>query len=137
MEIVHVEALDRARGTQLGLVYELHWELDGSELTVDIGDGPVRHRLDGADYFDLQHSAFFNTLPVVRDELLAEGAAPRDYTMRFVTVPQLAAVPATQRYVPQGGRTVRFVSGDYEADIDFDDDGFVVLYHDYLGRLHP
>ncbi|GAB2708724.1 hypothetical protein GCM10027089_35070 [Nocardia thraciensis] len=137
MEIVHVESLDRARGTQLGLVYELRWELDGSELTVDIGDGPVRHRLDGADYFDLQHSAFFNTLPVVRDRLLAEGAAPRDYTMQFVTVPELSAARSGQRYEPRGGRTVRFSSGEYQADIDVDDEGFVVLYHDYLGRLYP
>ncbi|WP_433597599.1 putative glycolipid-binding domain-containing protein [Nocardia sp. CA-135953] len=136
IEIVRVDSLDRARGTQLGLVYELRWELDGSELIVDIGDGPVRHRPDGADYFDLQHSAFFNTLPVVGDRLL-DTAEPRDYIMRFVSVPELTATLATQRYEPVGDRTVHFSSGDYEADIDFDDDSFVLLYHDYLRRLHP
>ncbi len=137
MEIVQVEGLDRARGTQVGLVYELRWVLEGSELIVDIGAGPVRHGLGGADYFDLQHSAFFNTLPIVRDGLLSAGAGPRDYTMRFVSVPSLEATRTSQRYVPQGGRTVRFSSGDYESDIDVDDEGFVVLYHDYLARVHP
>ncbi|MBF6329325.1 putative glycolipid-binding domain-containing protein [Nocardia transvalensis] len=137
MEIVHVDSLDRAHGTQLGMVYELRWWLDGSELTVDGGDGPVRHGLDGADFFDLQHSAFFNSLPVLRDGLLATAGPPRDYTMRFVTVPALTAAPVRQRYQPNGDRTVRFSTGDYQARIDFDRDGFVVLYHDYLRRLHP
>nr|WP_051162151.1 putative glycolipid-binding domain-containing protein [Nocardia transvalensis] len=137
MEIVRVESLDRASGTQIGLVYQLRWQLDGSELTVDTGGGPVRHRLDGADYFDLQHSAFFNSLPVVRDGLLDAGAASRDYTMRFVSVPDLSATLTTQRYEPRGGRTVQFSSGDYRADIDFDEDGYVVLYEDYLQRLQP
>ncbi|MBF6173796.1 putative glycolipid-binding domain-containing protein [Nocardia blacklockiae] len=137
MEIVHVESLDRARGTQIGVAYELRWQLAGSELTVDAGAGPVRHRLDGADYFDLQHSAFFNSLPVVRDELLNGTPAPRDYTMRFVSVPDTAATLTAQRYEPRGGHRVGFVSGDYRAEIDFDDAGFVLLYHDYLRRLHP
>jgi hypothetical protein len=47
-----------------------------------------------ADFFDLQHSAFFNSLPVARDGLLNEGAAAREYTMRFVRVPELTAEPA-------------------------------------------
>ncbi|WP_147287842.1 hypothetical protein [Nocardia pseudobrasiliensis] len=47
MEIVRVESAERAHGTQIGLVYELRWWLEGSTLTVDAGDGPVRHELDG------------------------------------------------------------------------------------------
>ncbi|WP_187687646.1 putative glycolipid-binding domain-containing protein [Nocardia wallacei] len=137
MEIVRVESLDRADGTQIGLAYELRWRLDGPELTVDLGDGPVRHLLDGADYFDLQHSAYFNSLPAVCDDLLGAASAPRDYTMRFVAVPDLTATLTPQRYEPRGGGTVRFVSGDYRADIDFDDDGFVLLYEDYLRRVYP
>ena len=37
MEIVRVESLDRAQGTQIGVAYELHWKLDGAvlELTMD------------------------------------------------------------------------------------------------------
>ncbi|RDI69461.1 putative glycolipid-binding domain-containing protein [Nocardia pseudobrasiliensis] len=56
---------------------------------------------------------------------------------RFVTVPATAAYLAPQRYQANGDGTVRFISGDYQAQIDFDGDGFVVLYHDYLRRLHP
>ncbi|MCM6773861.1 putative glycolipid-binding domain-containing protein [Nocardia sp. CDC159] len=136
MEIVHADGMDRAHGTQLGLVYELRWWLDGSALTVDAGAGPVRHELDGADFFDLQHSAFFNSLPVLRDGLLSTTQT-RDYTMRFVTVPGTTAYLAPQRYEAGGDGTVRFISGDYRARIEFDRDGFVVLYEDYLRRLHP
>ncbi len=30
MEIVRVESLDRANGTQIGIAYELRWRLDGA-----------------------------------------------------------------------------------------------------------
>ena len=32
MEIVRVESLDRAHGTQIGIAYELRWRLDGAVL---------------------------------------------------------------------------------------------------------
>ncbi|NUS44795.1 MAG: hypothetical protein HOQ24_14035 [Mycobacteriaceae bacterium] len=137
MEIVRMESLDRARGTQIGLVYELRWELDGSELMVDVGAGWVRHALGDADFFDLQHSAYFNSLPVLRDRLLSSDATVRDYTMRFVTVPQLNSDRTSQRYHPRGDGVVGFSSGEYHADIEFDLDGFVVTYQDYIRRLHP
>ncbi|QIS20194.1 putative glycolipid-binding domain-containing protein [Nocardia terpenica] len=137
MEIVHVRSPQRARGTQLGLVYELRWDLDGTTLTVDAGAGPVRHHLGGADFFDLEHSAFFNSLPVLRDGLLTDGATAREYTMRFVAVPSLTATLMRQRYTPRGGRTVEYRAGDYVSDIDFDADGVVVDYHGYLRRLRP
>jgi hypothetical protein len=136
MEIVHVESLDRARGTQLGIAYELRWNLDGDVLELALGGGPgIRVELGDADFFDLQHSAFFNSLPVARDALLQEGAAARDYTMRFVRVPELTAEPLRQRYEPLGNRMVHYRSGGYQADIAFDADGFVTLYQDYLERV--
>jgi hypothetical protein len=136
MEIVRVESLDRARGTQIGIAYELHWKLDGAvlELTVD-GGLDIQVELGDADFFDLHHSAFFNSLPVVRDGLLEQGAVACEYTMRFVRVPELAAEPAWQRYEPLGNRVVRYRSGGYQADITFDADGFVTLYQDYLERV--
>jgi len=88
-----------------------------------------------ADFFDLQHSAFFNSLPVARDGLLNEGATAREYNMRFVRVPELTAEPAWQRYEPLGNRVVRYRSSGYQADITFDADGFVTLYQDYLERV--
>jgi hypothetical protein len=136
MEIVHVESLDRARGTQLGIAYELRWNLDGAVLELALGDGPaIRVELGDADFFDLQHSAFFNSLPVARDGLLAEGAAAREYTMRFVRIPGLTAEPAWQKYEPLGNRTVRYHSAGYQADITYDADGFVTLYQDYIERV--
>lgn len=137
MEIVRMRSLDQASGTQVGLVYEMRWQLDGSELVVDAGTGPVRHSLGEADFFDLQHSAYFNSLPVLRDRLLADGAVVRDYTMRFVTVPSLDSSLTAQRYLPRGNGVVGFSSGDFAADITFDSDGFVEIYQDYLRRLHP
>ena len=35
----------------------------------------------------------------------------------------------------RGGPTVRYSSGGFEADIEFDADGLVTLYHDYLERI--
>ena len=35
----------------------------------------------------------------------------------------------------RGGRTVGYSPGSFEADIEFDADGFVTLYHDYLERI--
>jgi uncharacterized protein len=64
MEIVRVESLDRARGTQIGIAYELRWNLDGPALDLTLDGGPgIRVELGEADFFDLHHSAFFNSLP--------------------------------------------------------------------------
>jgi len=136
MEIVRVESLDRAHGTQIGVAYEVRWELDGAALELSMNGGPaVQIELGGADFFDLQHSAFFNSLPVARDGLLDEGSIARDYTMRFVRIPELTAEASWQRYEPLGNRMVRFRSSGYQADITFDADGFVTLYQDYLERI--
>ena len=135
MEIAHVDSLDRARGTQLGLAYELRWELEGSTLRVGVSDGDEREvELGDCDFFDLGYSPFFNSLPVVRDGLLDRGPE-REYRMRFVTVPELADQVVAQRYEPLGDRTVRYRSGSFEADIEFDEDGFVTLYQDFLERV--
>jgi hypothetical protein len=37
MEIVRVESLDRGRGTQIGIAYELRWKLD--RAVVELGPG--------------------------------------------------------------------------------------------------
>jgi hypothetical protein len=135
MEIAHVDSLDRARGTQIGLAYELRWELVGSALRVAVVGGPNREvELGEADFFDLAYSPFFNSLPVVRDCLLEDGPA-REYRMRFVNVPELTDDLSAQRYEPLGKRAVRYSSGGFEADIEFGADGFVTLYHGFLERL--
>jgi hypothetical protein len=135
MEIAHVESLERASGTQIGVGYELRWRLEGARLELGVVGGPsVSVDLEGADFFDVFASPFFNSLPVVRDGLLGAGPA-REYTMRFVQVPSLEVVPSAQRYEPLGGRVVRYSSGTFGANISFDDEGFVRLYDGFLERV--
>jgi hypothetical protein len=135
MEIVRFEAPERAEGTQIGVAYELRWRLEGTALDLEvIGASRTRVELGDCDFFDLGFSAYFNSLPVWRDDLLRTGEA-RDYVMRFVTVPELSALESRQRYEPVAARTIRYSSGSFEADIDFDDEGFVMLYHDFLERV--
>jgi len=130
-----VESLDRARGTQIGVDYELRWDLRGETLLLDVvGGAHAELQLGGSDFFDVFASPFFNSLPVLRDGLL-EGGAPRDYVMQFVRVPSLDVVRSDQRYEPRGNRVVGYSSGGFAADIEFDADGFVTLYHGFLERL--
>jgi hypothetical protein len=135
MEVAHVESLDHASGTQIGVAYELRWQLDGARLELEIVGGErTRVDLGEADFFDVFASPFFNSLPVMRDGLLDTGQL-RDYVMRFVQVPELTVVSSEQRYTPRGNRVVGYSSGTFAADIEFDADGFVTLYHGFLERI--
>jgi len=135
MEVAHVESFARADGTQIGRSYEARWHLDDRRLDVEVVGAARRSiELGDADFFDLFASPFFNTLPVMRDGLLAAGP-PRDYVMRFVTLPELEVVPSEQRYDPLGERVVRYSSGSFVADIAFDADGFVTTYEGFLERI--
>ena len=135
MEITYVESLDAASGTQIGAGYELRWALDGTRLDLEVVAGArATVELGDADYFDVFASPFFNSLPVVRDGLL-DGGEPRDYTMQFVQVPELEAVRSEQRYEPLGDRVVRYSSGSFSTEIEFDHDGFVTDYRGFLERV--
>lgn len=135
MEIAHVESFEQASGTQIGLTYELHWRLDGVSLELEVvGERALSADLGDADFFDVFASPFFNSLPVVRDRLL-DGGDARTYTMAFVRVPELDVVSSEQRYEPLGGRLVRYSSGSFSADIEFDEGGFVVDYRGFLERV--
>lgn len=135
MEIAHVESLDRAFGTQIGAAYELRWSLEGARLALEIvGGEETTVELGDADFFDVFASPFFNSLPVVRDGLL-DGGPARTYSMQFVGVPELTVVRSEQRYEPHGNRVVGYSSGSFSADIEFDEEGFVTLYHGFLERV--
>jgi uncharacterized protein len=135
MEIAYIDSLDRAHGTQLGVAYELRWQLNKTSLSAEIvGGRSIGIDLEDADFFDVFASPFFNSLPVARDGLLEEGPA-RDYTMTFVTVPELEVVASPQRYEPRGDRVVRYSSPGFTADIHFGTDGLVALYEGFLERL--
>jgi hypothetical protein len=139
-EIAHVVVEDgklRARGTQIGIEpepYELRYEVYGDRLTVELVGGLQRDLgLGGADWFDLGFSPLFNSFPVLAHGL-HRGAAPRDYVMRWVEVPSLAVSLSEQRYEPLGAGVVRFSSGSFAADVEFDEDGLVVRYPGLAAR---
>ena len=131
MEVAHVERTAPefvAFGTQLGVVYELRYRLVPDMLHLElVGGESLDVRLAGADFFDLGWSPLFNSLPVIRDQLL-DGGPPRDYLMRWVDVPSLEVSMSEQRYEPQGNGVVRFSAGEFVSDITFDANGFVVSY---------
>jgi len=131
MEVAHVERHGRqltACGTQLGAVYELRYRLEPQTLSLDlVGERSAEIALGDADFFDLGWSPLFNSLPVIRDGLLHAGTS-RDYLMRWVDVPSLELSESRQRYEPLGDGCVRFRSGSFSADIQFDGDGFVTSY---------
>ena len=135
MEIARVELLAgglRASGTQVGVTYELRYELDGDRLRLEVvGGSAAEFAVEGCDFFDLGYSPLFNSLPVLRDGLLDEGPA-RDYVMRWVSVPELAVHESKQRYEPLG---VRFREASFAADLTFDEDGLVVRYKGLAERV--
>lgn len=138
MEIARIElsgADARVTGTQLGVSYELGYALEPGLLTLElVGARTLEVPLDGLDFFDLGFSPLFNSLPVWRDRLLDEGAA-REYVMRFVSVPDLEVAESEQRYESFAEGRLRFRSGDFTADLTFDDDGLVVQYEGLAERL--
>ena len=139
-----------ARGTQLRADYSLSYVLETSQLFVsehlraevetvrgagslDLTRGTTPLKDDVLD-LDLQASPLFNSLPVLRDGL-HEGGDARAYTMAFVNVPELAVARSAQRYVPLDRRIVRYRSGAFAADLEFDEDGFVVRYPGLAERV--
>jgi uncharacterized protein len=135
MEVAHVRSFSEATGVQIGASYEVRWRFEGDSLELELnGDRRLDVRLDGADFFDVFASPFFNSLPVMRDGLLEAGPA-RDYVMQFVQVPELSVERSDQRYEPFDQRVVRYSSGLFESEIAFDDEGFVIHYQGFLERV--
>jgi hypothetical protein len=138
MEIAHV-TLDAtglsAHGTQIGATYELRYHLTPGALKVRLVGGPEKVvDLDGSDFFDLGWSPLFNSLPVLRDNLLA-GETTHDYVMCWVGVPDLAVERSEQRYEPLGSNRIRFIAGTFVSVLTFDDEGFVVSYPGLAERV--
>jgi hypothetical protein len=131
MEVAHVERHGHdftAVGTQLGSAYELRYRLEPGVLSLElVGLRSLDVELGDADFFDLGLSPLFNSLPVIRDDLLDVGT-PHTYVMRWVDVPSLEVTESEQRYEPLGNGLIRFRAGDFSADIRFDGAGFVLDY---------
>ena len=153
-ELAFVELGDNrltARGTQLRSSYRLTYVVETSSTfvsellraevetvhgigTLDLRRGTKPLRDDVLD-LDLQASPLFNSLPVLRDRLHEGGGEAREYTMAFVRVPELSVERSAQRYVPLGRGLVRFRSGSFTADLEFDADGFVARYPGLADRV--
>jgi uncharacterized protein len=135
MEVARAEvegAELRAQGTQIGVAYELRYELEPGRLRAQVVDGPTLDVAleDGTDYFDLGYSPLFNSLPV-----LAGLEQATDLVMTFVDVPSLEVSRSEQRYEPLGDGVIRYRSGSFVADIEFDVDGFVTRYEGLAERV--
>ena len=131
MEISRVEVSGselKAEGTQIGVTYELRYRLESGVLDLEVVGGRATRVEPGeADFVDLGFSPLTNTLPILQDGL-QRGAGPRDYVMALVDVPSLDVELSKQRYEPIGPNAVRFRSGDFEAVLELDEEGFVVRY---------
>jgi hypothetical protein len=125
-EALELSALSRGALRQVSLARhgDGTWTADDGELA----------GLEGALDTDLFASPVFNSMPVLRHEMTG-GGEPRDLLMAFVTVPDLAVKPSEQRYTPLGGGRVNYLSGDFTADIQFDDDGVVLNYPHVAKRV--
>jgi hypothetical protein len=98
--------------------------------------------LDGALDCDLGLCPLTNTMPVLREGLIAAAHAGTrqraELVMAWVSVPDLHVVRSEQVYaagapVVGGGAEVRYSSGGFRAHVEFDVDGLVVNYPN-LGR---
>jgi len=138
LEIAHVERAGRelrAAGTQIGVAYELRYELEPGVLRLEVvGERTREVGLEGADFFDLAFSPLLNSLPVLRDGLL-DGGPARDYLMRWIDVPSLEVSESAQRYEPVAARTIRFSTGDFTALLEFGADELVERYEGLAERL--
>ena len=71
---------------------------------------------------------------MLRDGLHRGGPA-RGYSMCWVDVPSLEVSTSEQRYEPLRPGVVRFRTCDFTADIELDEDGFVVRYPELAVRV--
>ncbi len=134
MEIARADLVEgalRATGTQIGVAYELRYELEPGRLRAEVvGGASIDIGLDDTDFFDLAASPLFNSLPVLRG--LDEAT---DFVMTFVDVPSLEVSRSEQRYEPLGDGAIRYSSGSFVAEIEFDWEGFVTRYEGLAERV--
>jgi hypothetical protein len=88
----------------------------------------------GALDCDLGLCPLTNTMPVLRHGL-HRAPGEREFLMAWVSVPDLTVEPSRQTYTHLGRGLVRFSSGDFRRDLEFDEDGCVVDYPGLARRL--
>ncbi|SDK78866.1 putative glycolipid-binding domain-containing protein [Streptomyces indicus] len=89
---------------------------------------------------DLGLSPLTNAMPVLR-HALHRTPGTRDFTMAWVSVPDLTVHASPQTYAYEGpgpaGTRVHFTSGAFESEVEFDASGFVTSYAGLAHRLTP
>jgi uncharacterized protein len=100
--------------------------------------GGVLPDLDGALDCDLAYCCLTNTMPVLRHRLHGRVGSV-DLLVAWVSVPDLRVRASRQRYRhlarAGGGAVVRYESGTFAADVEFDGAGFVVDYPGLARRV--
>ncbi|MER6710423.1 MULTISPECIES: putative glycolipid-binding domain-containing protein [unclassified Streptomyces] len=100
------------------------WTVDGERLPA----------VDGALDCDLGLSPLTNSMPVLRHGL-HRGPGEVELLMAWVSVPDLTVRPSWQTYTHLRPGRVRYASGDFHSDLEFDGEGFVVDYPSLARRL--
>jgi uncharacterized protein len=144
-----------ASGTQISddpEPYRLDYELETGEafvtrsLRIEARGTDWERSLDlrresGSEWLDcdLGFSPLTNLMPILRHGLHRE-AGSEEFTMAWVSVPELSVHAARQRYTHIRPGLVRFESldGEFEgftADLELDDDGLIVRYPELAERV--
>jgi hypothetical protein len=89
---------------------------------------------DGSLDCDLGFCPLTNTMPILRHGL-HEGGSPVDFTMAWVSVPDLTVHVDRQRYEPVRPGVVRYRSDRFSSDLEVDNDGIVVRYPQLAYRV--
>lgn len=142
--ILHVrsEGAGWGRDLQLERRSDGRWSVDVThrgEVHLPDAGGDAAPFQDALDC-DLGLSPLTNTMPVLRHNLLG-GGGPLEFTMAWVSVPDLAVRASRQSYehlrTHDSGAVVRYRSldGTFVADISFDADGFVMDYPGLARRV--
>ncbi|MFJ9338749.1 putative glycolipid-binding domain-containing protein [Streptomyces sp. NPDC101733] len=126
----YVTARLRVTVERAGSTRELDLRNEAGRWTVN---GEDRPDLDGALDCDLGLCPLTNTMPVLRHGLhLGPGTGPRHFLMAWVSVPDLEVSANRQTYTHLAptahGARVRYASGDFRGDVEFDRDGLVLDY---------
>ncbi|MEU3932543.1 putative glycolipid-binding domain-containing protein [Streptomyces sp. NPDC029044] len=157
------EAVLRARGRAVGTVPEPYWisyevetaegfvtrrltvtaEAEAGTRTLDLlHDGQGRWTANGEPLSDVAGALdcdlglcpLTNTMPVLRHGL-HQAPGEREFLMAWVSVPDLVVRPSRQTYTHLGPGRVRYSSGDFHSDLEFDEEGYVVDYPQLATRL--
>ena len=93
--------------------------------------------IQGALDCDLGLCPMTNTMPIRRLGMLEHDVPATALVMAWVEVPSLRVLRSDQVYASVGRRSAGFRSGDFYAEIPFDDDGVVLDYPQLARRVSP